>query len=44
MTSYRGQFNYYDDEKRLWMLPEWTFFLDDLRDHVLKPEADSQFA
>jgi hypothetical protein len=26
-------------QKRLWTLDEWAFFLDDLRDHVLKPEG-----
>lgn len=25
--------------KRLWNLDEWAFFLDDLRDHVLKPKG-----
>jgi SAM-dependent methyltransferase len=37
VTSYRAQFNYVADEKRLWTLAEWGFFLDHLRDQVLKP-------
>jgi hypothetical protein len=37
VTSFRAQFNFNSDEKRLWNLDEWAFFLDDLRDHVLKP-------
>jgi SAM-dependent methyltransferase len=37
VTAYRCQFNYNPNEKRLWNLDEWNFFLDDLRDNVLKP-------
>ena len=37
VTSFRVQFNYCPEEKRLWTLDEWGFFFDDLRDHVLKP-------
>lgn len=37
VTSYRAQFNYNKAEKRLWNPEEWGFFLDDLRDNVLKP-------
>jgi len=39
VTAYRCQFNYNPTEKRLWNLDEWTFFLDDLRDNVLKPHG-----
>jgi SAM-dependent methyltransferase len=39
VTSYRAQFNYLTEEKRLWTLAEWAFFLDNLRDQVLKPEG-----
>lgn len=42
VTSFRAQFNYNAAEKRLWKLDEWAFFLDDLRDHVLRP--DGRFA
>ena len=35
VTSYRAQFN--STKQRLWNLDEWAFFLDDLRDNVLKP-------
>ena len=42
VTSFRAQFNYHGKEKRLWDLDEWNFFLDDLRDNVLKP--DGRFA
>lgn len=37
VTSYRAQFNYNKTDKRLWNVDEWGFFLDDLRDNVLKP-------
>jgi SAM-dependent methyltransferase len=36
VTAFRVQFNFNSAEKRLWNLDEWTFFLDDLRDNVLK--------
>lgn len=39
VTSYRAQFNYHSEEKRLWSLDEWAFFFDDLRDHVLKHDG-----
>ena len=39
VTAYRCQFNRNRDAKRLWNLNEWAFFLDDLRDHVLKPKG-----
>jgi SAM-dependent methyltransferase len=39
VTSFRAQFNYNLDDKRLWNLDEWSFFLDDLRDNVLKSEG-----
>lgn len=39
VTAFRAQFNYNAEEKRLWTLDEWSFFLDDLRDHVLRPGA-----
>src|SRR6266540_2648774 len=35
VTAFRAQFNYNANEKRLWTLDEWTYFLDDLRDNVL---------
>jgi SAM-dependent methyltransferase len=38
-TAFRAQFNYNIKEKRLWNIDEWAFFLDDLRDNVLKPEG-----
>jgi SAM-dependent methyltransferase len=37
VTAFRAQFNFNLNEKRLWNLDEWAFFLDDLRDNVLKP-------
>lgn len=37
VTAYRCQFNYNPTERRLWNLDEWNFFLNDLRDNVLKP-------
>jgi hypothetical protein len=39
VTAFRAQFNFNTAEKRLWNLDEWGFFLDDLRDHVLKPKG-----
>ncbi len=39
VTSFRAQFNYNSDERRLWNLDEWGFFLDNLRDNVLKLEG-----
>lgn len=39
VTSFRAQFNYNLDEKRLWNLDEWAYFLDDLRENVLEPEG-----
>jgi SAM-dependent methyltransferase len=39
VTSFRAQFNYHAEEKRLWSLDEWAFFLDHLRDHVLNPDG-----
>ncbi len=39
VTAYRCQFNYNRTEGRLWTLSEWAFFLDDLRDNVLKPNG-----
>jgi SAM-dependent methyltransferase len=39
VTAFRAQFNYNTEAKRLWTLDEWSFFLDDLRDHVLRPGA-----
>jgi SAM-dependent methyltransferase len=39
VTAFRAQFNYNDEAKRLWNFDEWSFFLDDLRDHVLRPDA-----
>jgi SAM-dependent methyltransferase len=39
VTAFRAQFNYNTEAKRLWTLDEWSFFLDDLRDHVLRPNA-----
>jgi hypothetical protein len=38
-TAYHCKFNRNRPEKRLWSLEEWGFFLDDLRDHVLKPKG-----
>jgi hypothetical protein len=35
VTAYRAQFN--RSNGRLWSFDEWSFFLDDLRDNVLKP-------
>lgn len=35
VTAYRAQFN--RSNGRLWSIDEWSFFLDDLRDNVLKP-------
>ena len=35
VTAYRAQFN--RSNGRLWSTDEWCFFLDDLRDNVLKP-------
>jgi SAM-dependent methyltransferase len=37
VTAFRAQFNFNTAEKRLWNLDEWAFFLDDLRDNVIKP-------
>jgi hypothetical protein len=37
VTAFRAQFHYNATEKRLWDIAEWSFFLDYLRDHVLKP-------
>lgn len=39
VTAFRCQFNYNPTEKRLWNLNEWAFFLDDVRDHLLKPKG-----
>jgi SAM-dependent methyltransferase len=39
VTAFRAQFNYNAELERLWNLDEWSFFLDDLRDHVLRPGA-----
>jgi hypothetical protein len=39
VTAYRCQFNYNQAEGRLWNIDEWNFFLDDLRDNVLRPGA-----
>jgi SAM-dependent methyltransferase len=39
VSAFRAQFNYNTAAKRLWNLNEWSFFLDDLRDHVLRPNA-----
>ena len=39
VTAFRAQFNFNTEAKRLWTLDEWSFFLDDLRDHVLRPGA-----
>jgi SAM-dependent methyltransferase len=39
VTAFRAQFNYNPAAKRLWNFDEWNFFLDDLRDHVLRPNA-----
>jgi SAM-dependent methyltransferase len=39
VTAFRAQFNYNINEKRLWNLDEWAFFLDDLRENVLKPRG-----
>jgi hypothetical protein len=39
VTAFRSQFNVVRKEKRLWNLDEWAFFLDDLRDNVLKPNG-----
>jgi hypothetical protein len=36
VTSFKCPFNYVDDEHRFWTLGEWSFFLDDVRDNVLK--------
>ena len=36
-TAFRAQFNYNAKEKRLWNLDEWAFFLDNVRDNILKP-------
>ena len=38
-TAYACPFNYVRDENRLWRLSEWSFFLDHLRDDVLKPNG-----
>lgn len=37
VTSFYAPFNYLHREKRAWTLDEWTFFLDNLRDDVLRP-------
>jgi hypothetical protein len=39
VTAYRCQFNYNPSERRLWNIDEWAFFLDDLRDNVLKGQG-----
>jgi SAM-dependent methyltransferase len=39
VTAIRSAFNVLHRESRLWNLEEWSFFLDDLRDNVLKPEG-----
>ena len=37
VTAFRAQFNFNNEAKRLWTLDEWGFFLDDLRDHIVRP-------
>jgi hypothetical protein len=37
VTAFRAQFHYNAAENRLWNIAEWTFFLDHVRDQVLKP-------
>jgi len=37
VTTYRCRFYYVAAEGRPWSTAEWNFFLDDLRDNVLKP-------
>jgi len=37
VTAYHCQFNHNLTERRLWNIEEWTYFLDDLRENVLKP-------
>lgn len=39
VTSFKCPFNYVDDESRFWTLDEWSFFLNDLRDNLLKPNG-----
>jgi SAM-dependent methyltransferase len=39
VSAFRAQFNFNNHAKRLWTLDEWSFFLDDLRDHVLRPSG-----
>jgi len=39
VTAYRCQFNYNPSERSLWDIDEWAFFLDDLRDNILKPRG-----
>ena len=34
VTAFRAQFNFNLNEKRLWNLDEWAFFLDDLKRHL----------
>lgn len=39
VTSLNPSFNKYTDEKALWGLEEWEFFLDDLRSNVLTEQG-----
>lgn len=39
VTAFACPFNYLESDYRLWTMPEWSFFFDDLRDHALKPAA-----
>ena len=39
VTAFRAQFNFNKEAKRLWNLDEWNFFLDDLRDHIMRPNG-----
>ena len=43
VTAFRAQFNFNKEAKRLWNLDEWNFFLDDLRNHILRPNGRVAF-
>jgi SAM-dependent methyltransferase len=38
-TAYACPFNFVQSERRLWSVSEWSFFFDQLRDDVLKPNG-----
>ncbi|HWM32462.1 MAG TPA: methyltransferase domain-containing protein [Methyloceanibacter sp.] len=39
ITCYRCRFYFIGKAKRLWNEQEWVFFLNDIRDHLLKPNG-----